>query len=81
MELCAEGSRWDDIRRWMIAEANPEMTGWVRGMDFDATTEEDFLKRVNAGSQPRVWRERYYWQPISREDIDENPNLVQNFGW
>jgi hypothetical protein len=81
VELCSEGSRWDDIRRWMIAESIPEITGWVQGMNFLGQTEETFLVRTNAGIQPRIWRNQYYWLPIARQDIDEYPTLVQNPGW
>lgn len=81
VELCTEGSRWYDIRRWMIAESIPEITGWVQGMNYNATSEEEFLVRTNAGASPRVWQEQYYWQPIHIGDIEDNPNLVQNPKW
>ena len=62
VELCCEGSRWMDIRRWRIAEDLPEMCGDDYGMNFNATTEEDFYQRTVY--QTRVWKQAYYWMPV-----------------
>ncbi|MGI6242496.1 MAG: RagB/SusD family nutrient uptake outer membrane protein [Prevotella sp.] len=79
VELCCEGLRWDDIRRWKIAEDLPEMTGDDYGMDYTATTKEDFYKRTVF--QTRVWKRAYYWFPIFVDEIEKNPNLVQSPFW
>ena len=79
VELCCEGSRWMDIRRWRIAEDLPEMCGDDYGMNFNATTEEDFYQRTVY--QTRVWKQAYYWMPVYIDEINKNPNLVQAPFW
>jgi len=79
VELCCEGSRWMDIRRWKIAEDLPEMCGDDYGMNFNATTEEDFYQRTVY--QTRVWKQAYYWMPVYIDEINKNPNLVQAPFW
>lgn len=79
VELCAEGSRWDDIRRWKIAEELPEVTGDCYGMDFSGTNTSEFFKRTVF--QTRVWKKEYYWFPIFINEIDKNPNLRQAPFW
>lgn len=54
VELCCEGSRWMDIRRWKIAEELPEVCGDDYGMDYGATDANGFYKRTVF--QTRVWR-------------------------
>lgn len=79
VELCCEGTRWEDIRRWKIAEELPEMTGDDYGMDFGAKDREHFYKRTVF--QTRVWKKAYYWFPIYIDEIQKNPNLVQAPFW
>lgn len=79
VELCCEGSRWMDIRRWKIAEELPEMCGDDYGMDFGATDAENFYKRTVF--QTRVWKKSYYWFPVYIDEMNKNPNLVQAPFW
>lgn len=79
VELCAEGTRWDDIRRWKIAEELPEVTGDCYGMNFSGATDAEFYKRTVF--QTRVWEKQYYWFPIYVSTIDKNPNLRQSPYW
>lgn len=89
VELCCEGSRWMDIRRWRtVAQGDnpydpndylPEMCGEDYGMDYSARTEEDFYKRTVY--QTRTWRQCYYWMPVYIDEINKNPNLVQAPFW
>ncbi len=79
VELCAEGTRWDDIRRWKIAEDLPEVTGDCWGMNKSATTSADFFKLTVF--QTRVWDKKYYWFPIYITQMDNNPNLRQSPFW
>ncbi len=79
VELCAEGTRWDDIRRWKIAEQLPEVTGDDYGMDFSASNTNDFFNRTVF--QTRVWKKQYYWFPIYIDEIKKNPNLTQTPFW
>nr|WP_321408399.1 RagB/SusD family nutrient uptake outer membrane protein [uncultured Carboxylicivirga sp.] len=79
VELCAEGTRWDDIRRWKMAELLPEVTGDCYGMDFSGTNTSEFYNRTVF--QTRVWRQEYYWMPVFVSEIDKNPNLRQAPFW
>lgn len=79
VELCAEGSRWDDIRRWKIAEDLPEVTGDCYGMDYSGTNATEFYKLT--AFQTRVWKRQYYWFPIYITSMDKNPNLRQSPFW
>ena len=79
VELCGEGTRWDDIRRWKIAEELPEVMGDCYGMDFSATNATGFYNRVVF--QQRVWRKQYYWFPVYIAEIEKNPNLKQSPFW
>ncbi len=79
VELCAEGTRWDDIRRWKIAEDLPEVTGNCYGMDFSGTNANEFYKHTVF--QTRVWEKQYYWFPVYVTSMDKNPNLRQAPFW
>ena len=79
VELCVEGVRWFDIRRWMIAEELPEITGDCYGMNAAGSNEAEFFKK--AVYQTRVWNRKYYWMPIFIDEIEKNPNLVQAPFW
>lgn len=79
VELCCEGSRWMDIRRWRIAEELPEMCGNDYGMNFGADNYTDFYKRTVY--QTRVWKKSLYWLPVYTEEMNKNPKLVQAPFW
>ncbi|SES89812.1 RagB/SusD family nutrient uptake outer membrane protein [Prevotella sp. kh1p2] len=79
VELCCEGLRWDDIRRWKIAEDLPEMTGDDYGMNYAGENAGDFYKRTVY--QTRVWKRSMYWFPIYVDEMEKNPNLVQSPFW
>lgn len=79
VELCCEGTRWDDIRRWRIAEELPEVTGDCYGMNYSGENASEFYKRT--AFQTRVWKRAYYWFPIFVSEIEKNPNLVQAPFW
>lgn len=79
VELCCEGTRWHDIRRWKIAEELPEMCGDDYGMDYGANNANDFYKRTVY--QTRVWKKSYYWFPIYIDSMNKNENLVQSPFW
>lgn len=79
VELAAEGSRWDDIRRWVIAEELPEVTGDSYGMDFSGANASEFYKRT--AFQTRTWQKAYYWFPIFVAELEKNQNLTQAPFW
>ena len=79
VELCCENNRWYDIRRYMLAESIPEMTGDDYGMDAQGANAANFYKR--AKFQTRVWKKCYYWMPIYINEYEKNPNLVEAPFW
>lgn len=79
VELCCEGLRWTDIRRWKIAEELPEVSGDCYGMNYAGANEADFYQRTVY--QTRVWKRAYYWMPIFYAEMEKNPNLVQGPFW
>lgn len=82
VELCCEGNRWYDIRRWMIAEDIPEMNGPCMGMNAQAgRTRNEFHKRTALTAQTRVWKKQYYWFPVYIDEYEKNPNLVEGPFW
>lgn len=77
VELCCEGLRYDDLRRWKIAEET--LNGPMYGMNFSGTTEGAFFQRT--AYQTRVYKKAFLWFPIHQSQIDNNPNLRQLPGW
>lgn len=66
IELAAEGHRWDDLRRWNLAKTL--IPGDVYGFTGKRLMTKDFTDR------DMLW-------PIPGEEMDINPNLVNNPGW
>ena len=78
VELCVEGIRYSDLRRWKDAETL--LDGKVEGMNVSATTRQYFFKRTTLDIT-RGYRKAFYFQPIPATEVDKNPNLVQNPYW
>ena len=90
VELCFEGLRNFDTRRWMIAEQedNGEVVGcnisatdhsmggdyWQRTSVFDCYGEGGFMTR-------RTFTQRNYLLPVNQEELDRVPGMTQNPGW
>lgn len=84
VELCGEGIRYDDLRRWKKAETT--LNGWFYGMNFAGTKRSDDDNDpeafyVRTPYQKRVYHKKYYFFPIFQTEIDKNPNLVQSPYW
>lgn len=77
VELCCEGLRYDDLRRWKLAEE--VLNGPQYGMNFGGKTEADFFRFTPY--QTRVYRPSYYWFPIHQNQMDKNAKLVQTPFW
>ena len=77
IELCFEGSRFWDLRRWKTAreELNKPIQGW----STFGTNNESYYKPFTIFSQ-KFGLKDYFW-PISENEIARNSNLVQNMGW
>jgi hypothetical protein len=85
VELYAEfGARYFDVRRWMDAET---MLHDTYGMNVFANGDEptgnpdgtNYWQRTM--SERRVFSPKNYLYPFSQSDINNNPSLVQNYGY
>jgi hypothetical protein len=76
VELLFESQRFWDLRRWM--EVN-DYRSMVQGWDVYSSFPADFYTRVNL-YQLKFSLKDYFW-PISINELDINPNLVQSLGW
>lgn len=80
IELCLEGLRYTDTRRWKIAEQTDGGPFW--GMNVDAGTKQaDLVFYQRTMFERRVFLKNYYLFPIPQSEIDRDKNLVQNPGW
>ena len=78
IELLDEGKRYTDLRRWMIAKdvfAEP-----IRGLNVKATSDDVFFF-TQRNFMTRSFEDRNYLWPIYQTYIDNNPKLVQNYGY
>lgn len=80
IEMCFEGSRFWDLRRWKLAaqELNENITGWDRNQDKD---HPELFYKVTTFYQQRFVAPRDYFWPIKESNLLVNTNLVQNPGW
>ncbi|MCJ8164314.1 RagB/SusD family nutrient uptake outer membrane protein [Pontibacter sp. E15-1] len=78
IELCFEGHRFWDLRRWKLAaeELNKDITG----MNILGKTVETYNNERVVFSQKFITPRDYFW-PIGNWDIRRNPHLVENLGW
>jgi len=84
IELCFEGKRYFDVRRWKLATENGYRQGGnYYGMNMNEGTSlnsPEFNKKVVAVSR-REWNNRYYFLPWSQEEMDRNRQLRQIPGY
>lgn len=67
IELCGEGIRYSDIRRWKIGK---DVVDGVWMTEF-----------TGVKIRQRGFPDHFYHWPIPQAEMDINPNLVQNPGW
>jgi hypothetical protein len=77
VELCLEGHRYYDVRRWKIAEVteNMPLMGVVITKNANGTKTYTYTK-----VQTRVFKPQHYLLPIPRDEINRT-DLVQNPGY
>ncbi|WP_153796101.1 RagB/SusD family nutrient uptake outer membrane protein [Foetidibacter luteolus] len=76
VELSYENVRYFDTRRWKIAETTDN--GPAIGMDIDSPLPGFYNEKA---FETRVFNKRHYFFPIPEEDVNNNPEMVQNTGW
>lgn len=82
VELWAEGHRYYDIRRWMIAPKTMK-SGYRMGLNAYGTLDPSF-EEFNTPvviDQPFVWSNRMYLLPIFYMEVNKNSQLVQSPGY
>ena len=78
IELCFEGHRYNDIRRWKLGLEY--FSTPVKGWSVDEDDQSDFYNVIDVGL--RAFNSpRDYLHPISFNELNINPSLVQNPGW
>ena len=77
IELCFEGKRFWDLRRWKraIVEYNKPIRAW----NIEGASEIEYYQMLTIDELSFTTRD-YLW-PIRDEDIRVNGNLVQNPYW
>ncbi len=82
VELFAEGHRYYDARRWMIAPQvfKSGVREGLNAVEKKDPTFEEFNRRTKV-DQPFQWSDRMYLLPIPSSEIYNNPQLVQSQGY
>lgn len=84
VELNMEGARFNDLRRWLLADQY--LDGRFYGMNFNGREKSDDPNNSNAYYLRTYHRERtftpkmYLW-PVPQDEMDKNPNLTQAPGY
>jgi hypothetical protein len=75
VELCFEGQRWHDLRRWHIGHLieNKELYA----LDFDSDHTSFFRAKI----MDKVFDEKHYWLPLPVEQVLLYKEYNQNPGW
>lgn len=84
VELCCEGIRFHDLRRWKLAEKYLNLP--YMGMNHDGKVASDDPAVPNAYYmrtyiKSRTFYKKMYLFPVPQNEMDNNPNLVQNPGY
>lgn len=96
VELAYEEHRYHDARRWMIAEstlgrgiktiniqaklksgATPHVPYRYDPAVYDYT----YTPVDNTENETRTWKDKMYYRPISRDEMNRNDKLIQNPGY
>ena len=81
IEHFAEGHQWYDMRRWMTA---PDVIENVYEMKIKEFVNGDMEWKIDLNAMPdaRSWSSnKYFWLPLSRDEMNKAPQLQQNPGY
>lgn len=87
IELCYEGQRWDDIRRWVLAHLDDYKTKSALDFDRNVVTTTGRGTFQNQNFKERVIRVRvcdypkHYWIPFTTKQTQMFAGFDQNPGW
>lgn len=76
VELCFEGQRFWDLRRWKVGS----LTENIYGLDITKSADGSYVIEKKTVQQ-RKWDDKMNFFPISNTEIFKNQNLIQNDGW
>lgn len=79
IELAFEDHRFNDLRRWMIAEQ--VLKGFNKVMIITRTGTNTYTYRVGSAPRPLNFRKAMYLLPIPLTEIQKMPLMVQNPGY
>lgn len=83
IEFMHEGRRYHDLRRWGDAEV--EESKPLMGMDMTAKSNEPMKFHtevpITHAYAKRNFSQKMYFYPIPRSAMEQNPKLIQNYGW
>lgn len=80
VELCFEGHRFWDVRRWKEGEKylNSPLKGMLITKDAASATGYKF-EQIDV--ENRVFNDKMYVMPIPYDEMQKSKKLVQNTGW
>ena len=81
IEFFAEGHRFYDMRRWMIAEQVIEPVFGMRVEHYDTGFTKWIYNQADKADDRMFTDKKFYWVPISRDEMNKAPQLVQNPGY
>lgn len=79
IELYLENQNFWDIRRWLLAEKYFGVK--AQGMNIHASTIQDFAKLTQIEFERKFTAPTQYLLPIPSDDINKDPQLVNNPGY
>lgn len=86
VELCFEGIRYDDIRRWKTAHLPENKTVEFLEMRWQGGESATFptgfsYENVEQTNLTKTFEERNYWWPVPSAQIEAVPQFGQTTGW
>ncbi len=81
IEFFAEGHRFYDIRRWMIANQVIENVYGTRVEHYDNGSTMWKWNKADKADERTFTDNKFYWVPLSRDEMNKAPQLQQNPGY
>jgi len=81
IEFFAEGHRFFDIRRWMIMEQVIEPVFGMRIEHYSTGLNKWIYNQADKADDRMFTDKKFYWVPLSRDEMNKAPQLVQNPGY